>query len=133
MKVLVTICRVLLGHVFTIFGLNGFFHFIPQPPPASPTAAQYMTVMSVSRIFYFVFATELVTGIVLLTDRFVPLALAVLAPVLVNILPYQSTMDPSGLPVALFATVLWAAVFFRYRNSFSKLFEAHPALEALRL
>ena len=36
MKVAVTICRILLGFMFTVFGLNGFFHFIPQPPPANP-------------------------------------------------------------------------------------------------
>lgn len=132
MKIAVTICRVLLGLVFTIFGLNGFFHFIPQPPPPSPTAVQYMTVLTVSHYFYLVFAVQVIAGVLLLTGRFVPLALALLAPMLVNIVLYHSLMDPAGLPVALFATVLWAVVVYRFRASFRNIFEARPTAEAAR-
>ena len=132
MKIAVTICRVLLGFMFTIFGLNGFFHFIPQPPPANPLAIQYMTVLSGSHYFVFVFFVQVVAGVLLLSGRFIPLALAMLAPVLLNILLYHSLMDPAGLPVAFFATVLWAVVFYRFRTSFRGIFAAHPVPEASR-
>ena len=132
MKIAVVICRVLLGFIFTVFGLNGFFHFIPQPPPANPLAIQYMTVLTGSHYFAFVFFVQIIAGVLLLSGRFVPLALAVLAPVLMNILLYHSLMDPGGLPVALFATVLWAVIFYRFRSSFSGIFTARPASETLR-
>ncbi len=132
MNVVATICRVLLGLVFTVFGLNGFLHFIPQPPPASPTAVQYMTVMSVSHYFAFVFIVEVIAGVLLLAGRFIPLALALLAPVLVNIVLYHSLMDPSGLPVALFAAVLWAVLFYRFRFAFSGIAAARPRTETVR-
>ncbi len=132
MKVAVTICRVLLGFIFTVFGLNGFFHFIPQPPPANPLAIQYMTVLSGSHYFVFVFLVQVIAGLLLLVGRFVPLALAMLAPVLVNILLYHSLMDPGGLPVAFFASVLWAVVFYRFRSSFSGLFATRPTAEVSR-
>lgn len=132
MNVAVAICRVLLGLVFTIFGLNGFFHFIPQPPPASPTGVQYMTVLSVTHYFSLVFLVEVIAGILLLAGRFIPLALAMLAPVLANIVLYHSLMDPKGLPVALFAVVLWAVVFYRFRLSFSGIAAARPQHERVR-
>ena len=56
-----------------------------------------MTVLTVSHYFYFVFAVQVIAGVLLLTGRFVPLALALLAPMLVNIVLYHSLMDPAGL------------------------------------
>ncbi len=130
MKVAVTICRILLGFMFTVFGLNGFFHFIPQPPPANPLAIQYMTVLATSHYFVVVFLVQVVAGVLLLSGRFIPLALAMLAPVLVNILLYHSLMDPSGLPVAGFATILWIVIFVRFRAAFNGLFQSR--LEAVQ-
>ncbi len=130
MKVAVTICRILLGVMFTVFGLNGFFHFIPQPPPANPLAIQYMTVLTMSHYFALVFLVQVVAGVLLLSGRYIPLALALLAPVLVNILLYHSLMDPAGLPVAGFATILWIVLFVRFRPAFSGLFQSR--LEAVQ-
>ena len=127
MKVAATLARYLLGLMFTVFGLNGFLHFIHQPPPASPLALQYMTVMVVSHYFVFVFLVQLVAGILLLVNRFVPLALALLAPVLVNILLFHGLMDPAGLPLGILATILWALVFLPLRRAFSGLFRSTPA------
>ena len=126
MKIAVTICRILLGFMFTVFGLNGFFHFIPQPPPANSLAIQYMTVLTASHYFAVVFLFEIIAGVLLLSGRFLPLALALLAPVLVNILLYHSLMDPAGLPVAGFATILWIVIFVRFRPAFRGLFESRP-------
>ena len=62
MKIAFTAARYLLGIMFTVFGLNGFFHFIPQPPPASPLALEYLTVLSTSHYFAAVFAVQLTAG-----------------------------------------------------------------------
>ena len=126
MKIASTIARYLLGLMFTVFGLNGFLHFIHQPPPASPLALQYMTVMVASHYFAFVFLVQLVAGILLLVNRFVPLALALLAPVLVNILLFHGLMDPAGLPLGVLATILWVLVFLPVRGAFSGLFRSTP-------
>jgi putative oxidoreductase len=130
MKLAVTICRILFGFMFTGFGLNGFFHFIPQPPPANPLAVQYMTVLSTSHYFAFVFFVQIIAGLLLLSGRFIPLALALLAPVLVNILLYHSLLDPGGLPVAGFATILWIVLFYRFRAAYSGLFQSQPVVQS---
>jgi len=117
-KVAALITRILLGLMFTIFGLNGFIHFLQMPAPANPLAVQYMTVLTESHYFAFVFLVQLIAGILLLIGRFVPLGLALLAPVLANILLYHSLMDPSGLPLGIFATLLWLVAFWSVRSAF---------------
>lgn len=126
MKVAATIARYLLGLMFAVFGLNGFLHFIPQPPPTSPLALQYLTVMVTSHYFAVIAAIQLISGLLLLAGFFVPLALTLLGPVLFNILVYHSLMDPSGIGAGAFATLLWFIVFARYRASFAGVFEARP-------
>ncbi len=124
MRLASIVARYLLGLLFTVFGLNGFLHFIHQPPPTSPLAIQYMTALSGSHYFVFVFLIQLAAGVLLLLGRFVPLALALLAPVLVNILLYHGLMDPAGLAPGLFAALLWLLVFLRVRGAFAGIFEA---------
>lgn len=124
MKTAATISRYLLGLLFTVFGLNGFLHFIPQPPPTSQAAIQYLTVLSASHYFVLIFLMQLVAGLLLLVNRFVPLALTMLAPILVNVLLFHSLMDPAGLPVSALATILWLVVFLSVRPAFAGLFQA---------
>jgi hypothetical protein len=121
MKIAVTIARVLLGLLFTVFGLNGFLHFIPQPPPTG-LAGQYIGALFVSHYLVVVFLVQLVGGLLLLVNRYVPLALLLLGPVLVNILLFHSFMAPAGLPMALFAIVLWFAIFASVRKAFRGVF-----------
>ena len=121
MKIAVLIARILLGLLFAVFGLNGFLHFIPMPPP-SGLAGQYMGALYVSHYLVVVFLLQLVGGVLLLANRFVPLALLLLGPVLVNILLFHSFMAPEGLPLALFAMVLWLIVFARVRQAFAGVF-----------
>ena len=124
MRIAAIISRYLLGLLFTIMGLNGFLHFIPQPPPSNPVALQFMTAVSVSHFIGVAFLVQLIGGVLLLAGRFVPLATAMLAPVLLNILNYQLTMDPGSIGAALVATILWAILFLRQRSSFAEIFQA---------
>ena len=122
-KILTNISRFLLALIFTVFGLNGFLHFIPAPPP-SGVAGQFLGAMFVSKYLLFVFAIQLIAGVLLLINRFVPLALTLLAPVIVNILLFHGLMAPSGLGLALFVAILWGVVFTSVRSAFTGILEA---------
>src|SRR5579862_5702000 len=123
MKTASTIARYLAGLIFLVFGLNGFLNFIPLPPPTG-TAGQFMEALVASHYLWVIFAFQLVAGVLLLINRFVPFAVAILAPVIVNILSFHVLMAPSGLPLALFAAVLWAVIFVDVRPAFAALFQA---------
>ena len=123
MKILNSVSRFLLGLIFLVFGLNGFLHFIPMPPP-SGVAGQFLGSMFVTKYLLFVFAIQLVGGVLLLISRYVPLALTILAPIIVNILLFHSLMNPDGLVLALFVTILWAVVFASVRSAFAGIFQA---------
>jgi putative oxidoreductase len=129
MKITSTVARYLLGLIFTVFGLNGFFNFIHQPPPANPLAIQFFVAISASHFAAFFFAVQLVGGLLLLSGFFVPLALTLLAAELYNILAFHLTLAP-GIAPALVASVLWVLVFLQYRESLSGLFSAKPAMQA---
>jgi putative oxidoreductase len=121
MKIVTLIARILLGLLFLVFGLNGFLHFIPMPPPPG-VAGQYLGVLFVSHYLVFVFAVEVIGGALLLANRFVPLALLLLGPIIVNILLFHSLMAPEGLPLASLAAVLWGIVFYGVRRAFAGVF-----------
>ena len=123
MKILTTISRFLLGLIFLVFGLNGFLHFIPMPPP-SGVAGQFLGSMFVTKYLLFVFAIQLIGGVLLLINRYVPLALTILGPIIVNILLFHSLMSPAGRGLALFVTILWALVFANVRSAFAGIFQA---------
>ena len=129
MKAASTVARYLAGVIFLVFGLNGFLHFIPLPPP-SGVAGQFMGALFVSHYLTLIFALQVIGGVLLLANRYVPLALAILAPVIVNILSFHALMAPSGLPLALFVTVLWALVFVHVRTAFAALFQARFQAQA---
>ena len=129
MKITSTVARYLLGLIFTVFGLNGFFNFIHQPPPANPLAIQFFVAISASHFAAFFFAVQLVGGLLLLSGFFVPLALTLLAAELYNILAFHLTLAP-GIAPALVACVLWMLVFLQYRESFNGIFSAKPATQA---
>ena len=125
MKLAATISRYLLGLMFTVFGANGFLHFIPQPPPTNPVAIQFFTAVTLSHFFVGVYAVQLVCGLLLLAVRFVPLALTLLAGVIYNILMYHLTMDPKGLPPGVLAAILWVIIFVSYRANFRGILSAN--------
>jgi putative oxidoreductase len=128
MKTASIFARYLLGLMFTVFGLNGFLHFIPQPPPANPLAIQFLVAVSASHFAAFFFAVQLFGGLLLLSGFFVPLALTLLAAELYNILAFHITLAPGAAP-ALVACVLWVLVFLQYRESFKGIFSAKPATQ----
>lgn len=126
MKKVSTVSRYLLGSLFFVFGLNGFLHFIPTPPPQG-LGGQFMGALFMSGELYAIMALQLIAGALLLTNRFVPLALALLAPIVANIVLFHVFMDLSGLPVAVVTTALWFFALLGVRQSFAGLLLARQA------
>ena len=122
MKLASTLARYLLGLVFLIFGLNGFLHFIPTPPPPGP-GGMFMGGLFLSHELLAIMALQALGGLLLLLNRFVPLALVVLGAITANILLFHAFMAPSGLPVALFVSVLLLLTFWGVRDAFRSVFQ----------
>jgi hypothetical protein len=129
MRTFSAIARYLGGVIFLVFGLNGFLNFIPLPPPGG-IAGQFMGTLYASHYLWVIFAFQLAAGVLLLVNRYVPLAVAILAPVIVNILSFHALMAPSGLPLALLVAVLWAVIFVDVRQAFAALFQARVQARA---
>jgi putative oxidoreductase len=123
MKIVYLIARILLGLMFVVFGLNGFLHFIPMGPMPAGLAGQFAGAMLQSHYMAVVSALQLITGLLLLLNRYVPLALTFLGPVIVNIILYHLFMAPAGLPLAIVAAILWILSAFQIRSVFTVLFQ----------
>ena len=126
MKIASIIARYLLGLIFFVFGLNGFLHFIPSPPPPG-VAGQFIGALFVSNFLIVVFLLELIPAILLLLNRYVPLALVLLGPVIVNIFLFHAFMAPSGLPLALVVIALWLLTAHSVRSAFTGIFQHRVA------
>ena len=123
MKYAFVIARMLLGLVFTVFGLNAFLHFFPNPSVPG-LAGQFMGALLGSHYYVIAFGTELIGGALLLSNRYVPLALTLLGPVIVNILSFHMFLDSENIAPAIVVTMLWLVVFSQVRSSFAGLFVA---------
>jgi uncharacterized membrane protein YphA (DoxX/SURF4 family) len=122
MKIASIIARLLLGLIFTVFGLNGFLHFIPMQMPEG-LAGQYMGALFLSHYLIVVFLLELLGGVLLLSNQFVPLALVLLGPVIVNIFFFHVFMAPAGVGLAVLVALLWTIVALRNKRHFAGIFE----------
>jgi putative oxidoreductase len=125
MKIVALVARILLGLMFLVFGLNGFLHFIPNPPMQPSDMTTFSMLMFKSHYMVPVFVLQVVGGLLLLIGRFVPLALTLLGPVIVNILITHIVFQPAGLPPGAFAAVLWLVLFYAYRQYFASIFTAN--------
>jgi putative oxidoreductase len=114
-KIASLIARLLMGLTFFVFGLNGFLRFIPAPPPTG-LAGQFAGILFTSHLYVVIFAVQVIGGLLLLVNRFVPLALIILGPVIVNIFFFHLFMAPSGLPLAIVVVALWVIVAMRNKK-----------------
>jgi uncharacterized membrane protein YphA (DoxX/SURF4 family) len=121
-----TIVRILLGLPLTVFGLNGFFNFIPQPEMALPErAVAFATaLMETGYMMPLIGLTQLVVGLCLLLNRFVPLALVLLAPFMVNSLAFHLFLEPSGLLPACIYLALQLYLAWVHRAAYRPLLTA---------
>jgi uncharacterized membrane protein YphA (DoxX/SURF4 family) len=124
--------RLLLGLIFFVFGLNGFLHFLPQPPMSGPPAEFAGALIASGYVMLLVKGVEVVAGLLLLSNRFVPLALTLLAPIVVNIVGFHLVLAPAGAPLALLVLTLELWLAWSYRRAFVPMLEARHAPEGLR-
>ena len=123
MKVAVVIARILLGLLFAVIGFNKIVTFLPLPMPTGEAGAM-MLMMYTHKWLMFYGCVETASGLMLLTGRFVPLGLTLLAGMLTNILLFGLTLAPAGLPIGLVAGVLEVFLVWAYRASFAGIFAA---------
>src|SRR5580704_13988376 len=127
-RVLPTVARLFLGLVFTVFGLNFFLHFLPMPSGPPRAAAFAGALFASGYLFPLLKATEVVAGLLLLGGLFVPLALAVLAPIIINIVGFHLFLEPSGLPLPLVVLAAELYLAWTYRSAFAPMLQLRTPL-----
>src|SRR5258706_1070526 len=105
MKIASIIARYLLGLIFLVFGLNGFLHFIPMPPPTG-LAAQFGGAIFASRYWVVIFGIQVIGGVLVLVNQFLPLGLVLLWPVIVEHFFFHPAIGPQGVSLAAFVILL---------------------------
>jgi putative oxidoreductase len=132
MKLATIISRVVLGLIFATFGSNMFLNFIRLPPPPEGPARQFMVALFMSHYLYVVGALQVVGGLLLSSERWMPLGLTLLGPVIVNIVCFHVLMAPAGLPMALVVSFLALFLLWRCRGHLAGLVKnGGPALSEL--
>jgi uncharacterized membrane protein YphA (DoxX/SURF4 family) len=121
MRIVALIARYLLGLAFLVFGANKLHPFLHM---AMPTGAPltYMGALISAHVLFVVALLEIIGGILLLVGRYVPLALVLLGPVIVNIVLFHVSLEPSGIPIAALIVLLWLLVFYSVRGNFAGIF-----------
>ncbi len=124
MRIVLIVARILLGLVFLVFGLNGLLHFMPTPPEPPAADAFFLALYGTGYMFALIFGTQAIGGALLILGAAVPFALAILAPVIVNIIAFHVFLAPAGLPLAIVVAALEALLAWHYRAVFAPLFGA---------
>ena len=117
-RYLPTVARTLLGLAFTVFGLNGFLHFLPMPPLSGPAGDFFGALAATGYFLPLLKGTEVIAGLLLLSGRLVPLALVLLAPIVVNIAFYHFALTPGEVGAAIALVVLEGFLAWAYRDAF---------------
>jgi len=125
MKFAVVGARVLLGLIFVVFGLNGFFNFIPAPELSESAGALMGAFVTTGYFMIVVKLVEVISGLMILTGKYLPLGLILLAPVSVHILFFHIFLDQAGLPMAIFIIVMQLFLAWAYRDSYRGVLQAN--------
>jgi putative oxidoreductase len=120
LKIASLIARIIMGLICVVFGLNGFLSFIKGPLPPG-LAGQFLGALMQSHYDWLVSGALVIGGALVLANRYVPLGLALLAPVIVNILAFHIFMMPAGAQLAILVTICWITAFIPVRQHFSGL------------
>ncbi len=110
--------RILLGLMFLVFGLNGFFNFMPPPKDMPEHIGAVLGTLTTAGYMKVVCGTMVLVGALLLLNLFVPLALALLAPIIVGIITFHVFVAPSTIAPAIVVTVMELYLALAYRHAF---------------
>lgn len=115
--------RILLGLLFLMAGFSGFVFLFAGSPPAQPgLAGQFQDVFFRSHWVQFVDGVEFLSGVLLLSNRYVTLALTLLGAVIANILTFHITMQPGTIAVPLVVLALWTVLAYSKRDRLAPIF-----------
>ena len=121
--------HVILGLIFFVFGLNGFLNFLPMPELTGDAGSFFQGLMAAPYFLPLLKVVEVLAGVMLLFRRFVPLALILLAPIVVQIFMFHAMLAPEGLPLPIVIVLLEGYLGFNvYRDSFRTVLQARPEL-----
>ena len=131
MKIAMIIVRTLMGLLF-LFASVTFFLGLITPPPMEGAVKSFNEGLAASGYFFTLLKiTELVSGLMLVTGRFVPLALVLLSPIIINIFMFHLVLDRTGLPVAIFLVVANLFLAYCYRDAFKPLLTSKYSADSL--
>jgi len=123
MKIATIVVQVLVGFVFVFFGLNAFLQFLKAPLPPGQ-AGEFLTILFMSKWLLFIGGVQVIGGALLLVNRFVPLGITLLGPVIVNILLFHGLLSHPGWQPGVVMAILWIFLFSRYKKNFAGIFAA---------
>ena len=132
MRYVILGARIIEGLIFLIFGLNGLLHFF-NPPLPTGDALTWFGIMAAHHWINFIAVVQLIGGLLLLVGRFVPLALTLLAPVIVNILLYHALLWPHGFGLAVIVLATQLFLMAVYWRSFAPLLHPNPEVKTPKL
>jgi uncharacterized membrane protein YphA (DoxX/SURF4 family) len=120
-----TLARIMMGLAFLVFGLNGFLHFIPEPKTPMPEGAGAFAgaLMKTGYMFPLIMGIQLLVGVLLLLNRFVPLALVLIMPILVNIIAFHVFLQPAGFVPGAVLMALELYLAWVYRKAYCPMLE----------
>lgn len=123
-RIVTAVVRVLLGLMFLVFGLNGFLNFIPAPKDLPPDMITVSTGLMKGGYMAVVAGTEIVVAVLLLVNRFVPLALVLLAPIVVGIITFHIAIAPATIVPGMVVLVMELYLAWVYRGVFRPILRA---------
>ena len=126
MKIASLIARILLGLVMVFAGVTGLFM---TPPPMPGVVGLFNALMYATHYMNFISFAQLVIGVLLLINRFVPVALIMLAAFTYNSFAFHITMFPAALWAPVLLVILGTLVALPYRRDFAPIFQARPTSE----
>lgn len=127
MKVTVLVCRLLLGFLYLVFGLDYFLHFIPYQPEHTGAAGTFKTGLYAAGYFYPMQKTiQVLGGISLLVNRYAPFMAVVLFPISLNVLLFHTLLAPEGWPMGVLLAAPNLLLGWGYRKYYGSMFVAKP-------
>ncbi len=120
-EAIILISRLCLGLMLFLFGLNGFFQFIPVPEMSAPASKYIQALFSEPYMLASVKIVEVIVGLMLLSNMYIPLALILIAPIIVQIVLFHAVLDPAGLKTTIAIVVMYGMLIKNYWKFYKTL------------
>lgn len=121
-SVVTLVARILLGLVLLIFGANKFFNFMPAPPLEGAAGDFMMALIGSGYLFKFIALTEMISGFLLIINKWTGFALILASVIIVNILAFHIFLAPAGIGLGAIMAILAILLYYTNWKKFSPLF-----------